>query len=101
MLVWPLFQLNDINLAGQYTSAMLGFGANGFIRSDDLYYLMTYGVTFVIAIVACTPLGAKLWHKLPNGFVRVAAPVIILLALILSTAYLVDASYNPFLYFNF
>lgn len=62
---------------------------------------MTYGVTFVIAIVACTPLGAKLWHKLPNGFVRVAAPVIILLALILSTAYLVDASYNPFLYFNF
>ncbi len=101
VLVWPLFQLNDIGLAGQYTSAMLGFGANGFVRSEDLYYLITYGATFVIGIVASTPLGAKLWHKLPNGFVRVAAPVIILLALILSTAYLVDASYNPFLYFNF
>ena len=101
VLVWPLFQLNDIGLAGQYTSAMLGFGANGFIRSDDIYYLLTYGVTFVIAIVACTPAGAKLWHKLPKGFVRVAAPVIILLALIISTAYLVDATYNPFLYFNF
>ena len=101
MLVWPLFQLNDIGLAGQYTSAMLGFGANGFIRSEDLYYLMTYGVTIVIAVIACTPLGKKLWHKLPNGFVRIAAPALILLALILSTAYLVDASYNPFLYFNF
>ena len=101
MLVWPLFQLNDIHLAGQYTSAMLGFGANGFIRSDDIYYLLTYGVTFVIAIFAATPAGAKIWHKLPKKFVRVAAPVIILLALIISTAYLVDASYNPFLYFNF
>ena len=101
MLVRPLFQLNDIGLAGQYTSAMLGFGANGFIRSEDLYYLMTYGVTIVIAVIACTPLGKKLWHKLPNGFVRIAAPALILLALILSTAYLVDASYNPFLYFNF
>ena len=101
MLVWPLFQLNDIHLAGQYTSAMLGFGANGFIRSDDIYYLLTYGVTFVIAIFAATPAGANIWHKLPKKFVRVAAPVIILLALIISTAYLVDASYNPFLYFNF
>ena len=101
VLVWPLFQLNDIGLAGQYTSAMLGFGANGFIRSEDVFYLTSYAATFVIAIFACTPAGAKLWHKLPKGFVRVAAPVIILIALIISTAYLVDASYNPFLYFNF
>lgn len=101
VLVWPLFQLNDIGLAGQYTSAMLGFGANGFVRSEDVYYLLTYGVTIIIACFACTPVGARLWHKLPKGFIRVAAPVIILLALIISTAYLVDASYNPFLYFNF
>ena len=101
VLVWPLFQLNDIGLAGQYTSAMLGFGANGFIRSEDVYYLLSYAATFAVAIFACTPAATKLWHKLPGRFVRVAAPVIILLALIISTAYLVDASYNPFLYFNF
>ena len=101
MFVWPLFQLNDINLAGQYTSAMLGFGANGFIRSEDIYYLMTYAVTFVIAIAAATPLGANIWRKLPKKVVRIAGPVIILLGLIVSTAYLVDATYNPFLYFNF
>ncbi len=101
ILVWPLFQLNDIGLAGQYTSAMLGFGANGFIRSEDIYYLMTYAATFVIAILASTPLGAKVWHKLPKKVVRIAGPAIILLGLIISTAYLVDATYNPFLYFNF
>ena len=101
MFVWPLFPLTDINLAGQYTSAMLGFGANGFIRSEDIYYLMTYAVTFVIAIAAATPLGANIWRKLPKKVVRIAGPVIILLGLIVSTAYLVDATYNPFLYFNF
>lgn len=101
MFVWPLFQLNDIGLAGQYTSAMLGFGANGFVRSEDIYYLITYAATFVIAIVAATPLGAKVWSKLPKRVVRIAAPVLILLTLIISTAYLVDATYNPFLYFNF
>ena len=80
---------------------MLGFGAKGFINSSDIYYLDTYAVTFVIGIAACLPVGAKLWHRLPKGFVRVAAPALILLALIISTAYLVDATYNPFLYFNF
>ena len=53
------------------------------------------------SILASTPLAARLWHRLPKGFVRVAAPALILLALVLSTAYLVDATYNPFLYLNF
>ena len=100
-LVWPLFKLEDIGLAWQYTSAMLGFGAKGFISHDDIYYLMTYAATIVIGILAATPLAAKLWHKLPKGAIRVAAPMLILLALVISTAYLVDATYNPFLYFNF
>ena len=80
---------------------MLGFGANGFVRSEDLYYLVTYGATFAVSIIAATPLGARLWRRLPRKAVCVAAPAIILLALIISTAYLVDATYNPFLYFNF
>ena len=100
-LVWPLFKLEDMGIAWQYTSAMLGFGAKGFICSDDIYYLLTYAATFAIGILASTPLAARLWHRLPKGFVRVAAPALILLALVLSTAYLVDATYNPFIYFNF
>ena len=87
-LVWPLFKLEDMGIAWQYTSAMLGFGAKGFICSDDIYYLLTYAATFAIGILASTPLAARLWHRLPKGFVRVAAPALILLALVLSTAYL-------------
>ena len=80
---------------------MLGFGASSLAESADLYYLSSYALTFVIAILASLPLGSRLFGKLPDKVKRVAAPTLIVLALILSTAYLVDATYNPFIYFNF
>ena len=86
---------------GNYTSAMLGFGASGLAESTDLYYLGSYAITFVIAIVASTPLGSRLFAKLPGKVRRFAAPALIVFALVLCTAYLVDATYNPFIYFNF
>ena len=53
------------------------------------------------AAVASTPLASNLWHKLPERARRIAFPVLMLAGLILSTAYLVDGTYNPFLYFRF
>ena len=47
------------------------------------------------------PLGGRLWARLPEKAGRVLTPVLMLAALVLSTAYLVDGSYNPFLYFRF
>ena len=43
----------------------------------------------------------KLWGKLPEKAVKLVLPVLLLAGLIFSTAYLVDATYNPFLYFRF
>ena len=101
MFGWVMFQLDSLAAIGNYTSAMLGFGASGLAESTDLYYLGSYAVTFVIAIVASTPLGSRLFAKLPGKVRRFAAPALIVLALVLCTAYLVDATYNPFIYFNF
>ena len=50
-------------------------------------------------MVASTSLGAKLWQKLPGR--KILGPALLLAGLILSTACLVDATYNPFLYFRF
>ena len=46
-------------------------------------------------------LGAKGWAKLSLGKRKVLTPVLMALSLIVCTAYLVDGSYNPFLYFRF
>ena len=43
----------------------------------------------------------SLWRRLPERVWKAALPVLLLCVLLLSTAYLVDATYNPFLYFRF
>ena len=45
--------------------------------------------------------GRNLWHKLPERARQIAFPVLMLGGLALTTAYLVDGTYNPFLYFRF
>ena len=101
MFGWVIFQLDSLGAIGTYTSAMLGFGASEFATSADVYYLSSYAITFVISIVASTPLGSKLFGKLPAKARRFAAPALIVLALVICTAYLVDAPSNPFIYCNF
>jgi hypothetical protein len=62
----------------------------------------------VIALIACLPLGNHLVHALRSSktgpamaLYRLGEKVIPAALLILSIAYIVDASYNPFLYFRF
>ena len=76
-------------------------GGSGLYESRDLFYLGSYGAMFAIGIVASTPLGARLYNSVPPKVRAVASPVLIAAALLLATAYLVDSTYNPFLYWNF
>ena len=98
---WVLFQLDSVREALHYYKAMFGGAEGGLWSRTDLYYLGSFAAVLIVSVVACTPLGKKLWEKLPKKAAAVAAPVLIVLCLILVTAYLVDATYNPFLYFRF
>ena len=73
----------------------------GLIDPSVGYYFTSYLPMLVICCIASTPLAAALWRKLPVKAVKVVLPVVLLAGLIFSTAYLVDATYNPFLYFRF
>ena len=97
---WAIFAVEDLGALGVYLKAMFGFGA-GLANSSFLYQLRNYLPILLIAAVASTPAAAKLWHKLPEKARKVLFPVLIALGLVLSTAYLVDGTYNPFLYFRF
>jgi len=97
---WALFAIEDLPSCIAYISAMFGGGA-GFTNSTVSYYFMSYLPSLVIMAVASTPLGAKIMNRLPESGRRIAVPVLIALVLVFSTAYLVDATYNPFLYFRF
>jgi alginate O-acetyltransferase complex protein AlgI len=98
---WVLFQLDSVEKAAVYYRAMFGFGDAGFAASDDLFYLGSFAGIFLFSFAACTPLGSRLFARIPGKIQSCAAPVMVAAVLILCTAYLVDATYNPFLYFRF
>ncbi|OON99813.1 MAG: transcriptional regulator [Epulopiscium sp. Nele67-Bin004] len=95
LISWVFFAIEDIGQIGDYLGAM--FGANGFVDNFALYYVRNYAVTLVVAIVFATPIMSNLGQRLNKNVVY----VFYMGVLVLSTAYLVDSTFNPFLYFRF
>ena len=96
---WGIFAMEDLAVCGGYFSVC--FGGGELWSAADGYTLRSYGLTFLILILASTTLGQRLWRSLPRRAEQVLTPVLMGLGLVLCTAYLVDGSYNPFLYFRF
>ena len=101
LVSWAIFAVEDFSHMGMYLRAMFGFAPGGLMNGAVGYYFSSFLPMLIIGCVASTPLAAKLWSKLPEKTMKVVLPVLLLGGLIFSTAYLVDATYNPFLYFRF
>ncbi|WP_410494998.1 MBOAT family O-acyltransferase [Cellulosilyticum sp. ST5] len=94
---WVLFAHDSLEQAISYLKVMFGIGTNSFINTPSLYAITNFYVLIIIGIVFATPLMNNLKARL-NEWVVFAFYVV---TLFLSTAYLVDATFNPFLYFRF
>ena len=97
---WVLFSFEKIGEIGSYLAHMFGVGTE-LCNSRALYYLSAYAVTLTACTFFSTSAAPALYEKINYKGKRVVLDVIALLAFLLCTAYLVDASYNPFLYFRF
>lgn len=103
---WGLFAFENLSYLKDYLRVMFGLKEVALYDQVTLYYLMTNGVLLIILVIASTPLAKQMYQKLKQSkrgelLDVVLSPIVCLLILILSTAYLVDSSYNPFLYFRF
>lgn len=101
-----LFDASSIGQAASYVAAMFGAGGYSFASAEFWYYLRSYGVVLILAIVGATPLPKYLVSRLEGKTVgcrilTVAEPVALGALLLVCTAFLVDGSFNPFLYFRF
>ena len=77
-----------------------------FSNKYTLYCLKNYAVILIIAIIGATPLMKNMIDKLKENIVckniiNILEPIFVVLIIFIVTAYLVDNSYNPFLYFRF
>ncbi len=99
---WVLFEMETPALIGGFFGSIVGFG--GFADRNSAYLLGSFGALMVICIIASNNWVLRLLAKAGEKFPRVLAcckPVYVVLVMVLATAFLVNSTYNPFLYFRF
>ena len=101
-----LFDAASVQDALRTIAALFGLGGLPLANALSRYYLWSYTGVFLIAAVGATPLPVKILRQLKESrtgsiIVSVLEPLVLLALLAAVTAYLVDGSFNPFLYFRF
>lgn len=92
---WVLFAVIDLNQIINFLKKMFIFNAG----NEWIYYLRNYIITYTIAIIFSTSFLKKIYNKFVKS--NIVDTIILITIFLLSIAYLVDSSYNPFLYFRF
>ncbi len=101
---WVLFAFEDLNTGLSYASQMFGSGGLPFANPRTMFLLAGNLMLLLASVIGSTPLPAKAARMLEKRSLksyRFLELSFLGLLLFLSVAYLVDATYNPFLYFRF
>ena len=106
MISFIMFNAGSINEAFFNIKGLFGLNKEVFINNYTIYYLKSYLIVLIIAIFGATLLFKNIIEKLKkskclNKIINVLEPIFLVILLLLVTAYLIDSSYNPFLYFRF
>ncbi len=97
---WVFFASPTMSVALDYLKIMFGIGGTPSIDGVFLYNLRSYALLLIAGIFAMLPYPKTIWNKHTKGKNAIVLTAVIL-GLVVCTAYLVDSSYNPFLYFRF
>lgn len=100
-----VFFYNEKNILDIFIKMFTGRGIS-FTNVSTNYYLLNYLVLLIISFIACTPLLKNIINKCKknknlNIVINIVEPIVLIGLLVLSTAFIVDASSNSFLYFRF
>lgn len=96
LIGWSIFAITDVTELKYFIIKLFSMDYS----KDYLYYLNSYGLTFLIAIIFANPYIPNLYNK----YIRYNTclnTIIMMSILLLCVSYLVSSSYNPFLYFRF
>ena len=104
VLGFVLFDASSLSSALVCVKGLFGLGGLPPVSTQGLYLLKSNLVLLAVAILGATPAPKRLWEQLEARAPRLSAalaPIGMAALLLVSTACLVDGSYNPFLYFRF
>lgn len=104
MISFVIFSGNKMEDIIMQILGLFGIGTAGVVSTVSIHYLNSYLIILLVGIIGSTPLIKKLAEKLENKFpkiINIAEILLITALLILCTSYIIDGSFNPFLYFRF
>lgn len=106
MISFVIFNAADMGEALRYIGGMFGVGGYPLVSAEFIYYLRSYGMVLLLGITGATPLLKNLVIKAVKTSkgekgINLLEPIVLVALLLLITGYLVDGSFNPFLYFRF
>ena len=102
MLSFVLFNADSLSQAASDIGGLFGLGSIPLISAPAVYYLKSYALLFVLGIVGSTPVVKQCAFRIGETKVgTVLEPLLLVFLLLVCTAYLVDGSFSPFLYFRF
>ena len=106
MILFIIFSSDNMSVALSNIKGLFGMNGEAFINDYTLHYLKSYLPVLIIALLGSTPFIKILIDKLRknkyvNNIINILEPILIVVILVVVTSYLIDNSYNPFLYFRF
>ena len=106
LLSWVIFDATSLTEALGRIEIMFGANQVALTNADTLYYIRSYATVIIIGLIGCTPLLKNVISKIKENergkkIINVLEPIFQICLLVLTTAYLIDGSFNPFLYFRF
>lgn len=105
---WVIFAIEDLNSVKAYTASLIGLHNTGIANEYTWYLLSSNLVLLIICVIGTTRIPARTWEHLYNNNLQdrplislILENIGLLLLFIISFAYIVASTYNPFLYFRF
>ena len=102
VISFVIFNADSMGYIGNFLKSLFGFNNLPFTNFETNYYFRSYFVLIVLSIIGSTPIIRVIASKIKGTVIYNTLEIVIILGLLLvTTAFLIDASFNPFLYFRF
>lgn len=97
-----IFNGESISQIMQNIGGLVGAPNIPLISQESIYYFKSYFIVIIVGIIGATPILKNIVNSNKfSKFVNLVEPVFLLVILIVCTSYIIDGSFNPFLYFRF
>ena len=102
MISFIIFSGENVKEILNNISGLFGINKASIFSNESIYYLKSYFVVLIVGIIGATPLMKNLFTKEKiKKFVNCLEPIFLVVIFVISTSYIIDGSFNPFLYFRF